>query len=110
MLSKNRRLDTNEFNSVYKNGKNVNLSVGYIKIVEFDGETKISCTASKKKVKNSVHRTKIRRRGYAAVKKVLDNLPSGYHVIWFLPAEALDVEFLELEKSVEEMICSLNSV
>jgi|AntRauTorcE11897_2_1112592.scaffolds.fasta_scaffold126158_1 ribonuclease P protein component len=110
MLSKTQRLQTNEFDFVYKKGKNVNTEVGYFKIAKITGKSKISCTVAKGELDKSTHRTRVRRRGYSAVEKYVDEIPSGYGVIWFLPKEAINVKHTQLKKSVQKMIQSLDSV
>lgn len=110
MLPKNKRLDANSFNLVYKNGKNVTGSVGYLKVLPDFGRTCVACTAGKRQTKNSVDRTRIRRRGYAAVEDLFEVLPEGMAIIWFLPPEAKDIELTVLKTAFKKMIESLSDV
>lgn len=110
MLPKHRRLDKKTFNIVYDEGKNISSKIGYFKVRKKTGKTRIACIASKKAAKKSTDRTRIRRRGYEAVGAYLDKIPDDFDIIWFLPAEVIDMEFSVLKKSVERMIESLNDV
>lgn len=110
MLPKNKRLETNSFDFVYKNGKNVNGTVGYLKVLPDFGRTCVACTTGKKQTKNSSDRTRIRRRGYAAASESFHLIPNGTAVIWFLPPNAKDVEFSVLTTAFKKMIESLSDV
>lgn len=110
MLPKKHRLDTDEFNLVYKNGKNVSSSLGYFKISRNNDNKKISCTASRKTSKKSVHRNRIRRRGYAAIEMFMENIPDDLHIIWFLPPESISAPPSSLQAAVKEMINNLDGV
>lgn len=110
MLPKKKRLDTNSFDFVYKNGKNVNGSVGYLKVMADFGRTSVACTTGKKQTKNSTDRTRIRRRGYAAAAESFDLISDGTAVIWFLPPDAKDLAFSELKNAFKKMIESLSDV
>lgn len=110
MLPKNNRLDENTFNFVYENGKNVTGAVGYLKVLANHDRTQVSCTTGRKQTKNSTDRTRIRRRGYAAVEESFDMIPDGTAIIWFLPPTALDLDFSTLSAAFRNMIESLSDV
>ncbi len=104
MLSKSQRMTQNEFDSVYDDGQSVSGSVGYIKFIEFNGKSKFSCVAPKNEVAQSTTRNQIRRRGYATLEEILDCIPEGYRIIWFLPASAEEIEFSELKKGIRKVL------
>ncbi len=110
MLPKKNRLTKKEFDMVYKNGKNIRGQVGYFKVLPWNKEIKIACAVSKKAVRKSAHRTRIRRRGYVAFEKKQASLPENTGVIWFLPQEAEEVDFSILLDSVSQLIQSLPTV
>jgi|AntRauTorcE11897_2_1112592.scaffolds.fasta_scaffold01440_2 ribonuclease P protein component len=110
MLPKKQRLCTDEFDLVYKKGKNVNSSLGYFKIRKNNDTKKISCTTSRKVTRKSVDRNRIRRRGYEAVQMFIDDIPEDMHIIWFLPPEALTTPPPSLQMAVKEMINNLDGV
>ena len=106
MLKKNRRLRKKEFNDIYDRGRNVSSSLGYFKVAEREGVAKFSCVSGKKDVKKSVDRTRIRRRGYAAIAEHLP-VPEGFGVIWFLPPEAQNCDFRVLSQAAKNLIDQL---
>jgi ribonuclease P protein component len=114
MFPRSQRLDKKKFNTVYNFGTNFPASVGYFKILQWkdsDQPTKIACVVARKQSKKAIDRNRVRRRGYAAFRRCLETLPElGYGVIWFLPPEALTIDFTVLKKSVEKMILSLDTV
>lgn len=110
MLPKKKRLNKKAFDFVYKNGKNVTGPVGYLKVLPNYGQQQVACVAVKKQIKNSTDRTRIRRRGYAAIEEHLDLIPEGMAVIWFLSPKAKDMEFSALSIAFKSMIESLNDV
>lgn len=110
MLPKNRRLGKKEFSTVYETGKNVSGEIGYFKITQQSGISQFACVAAKKETRRSVDRTRIRRRGYAAIRECLEMIPEGYGIIWFLPPLALDTSFQNLVSSVEEAVTTLQKV
>ena len=103
MLKKDRRLTRKAFNNTYDTGKNISADIGYFKVAPHDGPSQFACVSAKSDVKTSVNRTRIRRRGYAAL---ADNfpVPDGWRVIWFLPAAARDCDFSKLRKTARDLI------
>jgi ribonuclease P protein component len=110
MLDKNHRLDKKTFNQVYQSGTNIQSEVGYFKVLRLPGQSRFACVASKKDSHHSTTRTRIRRRGYAAIREHLQNIPTGFSVIWFLPPAAENIDFKTLSNAAGEMIFSLNKV
>jgi ribonuclease P protein component len=104
MLPKQNRLSQKEFDYVYNQGESVSGDIGYIKFLKTDTPTKVSCAVSTDAVKISVARTRIRRRGYAAVEKVVADIPSAYSIIWFLPANTDSKSFDDLRDSFTGML------
>ncbi|MEX2514570.1 MAG: ribonuclease P protein component [Candidatus Paceibacterota bacterium] len=110
MLEKKQRLTKEEFDLVYKNGKNVKSTVGYFKMLKNNDDKRVSCTTSRRDTKYSAHRNRIRRRGYGTIEKYFSDIPDGFWIIWFLPAEATDADSSLLDSSVKKMINRLDSV
>jgi len=88
MLPKKNRLSRKQFDHVYTDGVSVSGGIGYIKILRTEKPAQISCVVSSNEADTSVERTRVRRRGYAAVEKIINKIPSKYSIIWFLPARA----------------------
>ena len=108
MLPKKNRLSQKEFDYVYNQGESVSGDTGYIKFLKTDAPTKVSCAVSTDAVKTSVARTRIRRRGYAAVEKVVESIPPAYSIIWFLPANTDAKPFDDLRASFTDMLQAAN--
>lgn len=104
MLPKNNRLSQKKFDHVYNKGESVSGGIGYIKILQTDPPTRISCVVSGDEAKTSVKRTRIRRRGYAAVEEFIDDIPGQYSIVWFLPARAASVSIDKLRDSFVRML------
>jgi len=104
MLPKKNRLSQKEFDYVYNQGESVSGDTGHIKFLKTDTPTKVSCAVSTDAVKTSVARTRIRRRGYAVVEKVVDDIPPAYSIIWFLPANTDAKSFDDLRDSFTGML------
>ena len=108
MLPKKNRLSQKEFDYVYNQGDSISGDIGHIKFLKTDTPTKVSCAVSTDAVKTSVARTRIRRRGYAAVEKVVDDIPPAYSIIWFLPANTDAKPFGDLRASFDDMLRAAN--
>ena len=108
MLPKKNRLSQKEFDFVYNQGESVSGDTGYIKFLKTDAPTKVSCAVSTDAVKTSVDRTRIRRRGYAVVEKVVDHISPAYSIIWFLPANTDAKSFDDLRDSFGDVLRAAN--
>jgi ribonuclease P protein component len=106
MLAKRNRLTKKEFDTVFSAGSSVSGKVGYIMYVRDQSQetAKISCVVSGNEAKTSIKRTRIRRRGYAVVEDMLDNIPSDYSIIWFLPGQAESMQMSKLRESFSDIL------
>jgi len=104
MLPKKNRLSKKEFNQTYTHGENISGDTGYMKITKTHAPTKVSCVVSSNEADTSTERTRVRRRGYAAVEDSIDDIPDEYNVIWFLPASAESGSLADLCAAFTDML------
>lgn len=96
MLSKESRLNSNEFETIYETGRSTSGRLGYIKFGRIDNGPKVACTVPNQTDLTSVDRTRIRRRGYAVVADHFEKIPGNCGVIWFLEPEGLNISYPQL--------------
>lgn len=104
MLKKSNRLTSECFEKVYADGKSVAGAIGYMKIMHSDSCSGVACVAPQSEADSSVERTRIRRRGYAAVEQVFTDIPDNYGIIWFLDTTAINKDFDTLVDAFTDMV------
>jgi len=106
MLPKRNRLTKKEFNMVFSEGSSVSGKIGYIMYSRYQSQkiAKISCVVSGDEATTSIKRTRIRRRAYAVVEDMLDNIPGIYSIIWFLPGQAESIDIDNLRDSFTDLL------
>lgn len=81
MLAKKHRLNSVQFNAVFKGGKKKHGKDFMIIYVTSD-ETRLAVTISKKKAKKAVERVRVRRQIYEYIRKnLLQNMSGSYIVM-----------------------------
>jgi len=107
MLKKDQRLTAHQFDLVYEYGTDLAVPIGRLRVLYGKTGKKLSCTVSSSEVKTSVARTRIRRRGYEAVRAHLAEFPDSTWAIWFLPPKTKTVDFANLSAAFEEAVTKL---
>ena len=97
MLSKKYRfIGRREPRIVMKYGKSVRASGLQLKYLKNnDNKLRVSVVVSKKVSKSAPKRNRIRRRIYETLRKSIDEIPTGYNMIF----SVFDVDVAELEQS-----------
>ncbi len=98
MLPKKNRVDRKGVEKIFKEGEflsSPNLSFKYVKGVA--NERKISFVAPKSVAKLAVKRNLLRRRGYSALAKHLDQFPAGILAVFIFKKYQDDLSVLENE-------------
>ncbi|MCE9549036.1 ribonuclease P protein component [Candidatus Nomurabacteria bacterium] len=106
MLPKKHRADKKSVEEIFKNGKfinSTNLSFKFVLNKNLKLQ-KISFIVPKSTAKTAVKRNLLRRRGYAVLKKYLNDFPVGLSGAFVLKK---DVDSLELSKQVEFILNKL---
>lgn len=92
MLPKSNRLDRKLVETIFKNGRfvnSVNLSFKFIKNISINN--KISFIVPKTASKKAVVRNLLRRRGYAVLKKYINQFPSGLTGVFVFGKKSVEV-------------------
>ncbi|MFZ1019929.1 MAG: ribonuclease P protein component [Minisyncoccia bacterium] len=100
MLKKKNRADKKEIDLLFKSGKflnSPNLSFKFINSSRSDLDRRISFIAPKSAAKLAVKRNFLRRRGYDALKKYLDQFPAGILGAFVFRKYQDDVSIIENE-------------
>ena len=105
MLPKRNRLTRTKFDEVYEQGKKVSTDHLYAKAASTESSVpQVSVVVPKKIAKRATERNQLRRRGYGAVEKYFDILPSGTGVIIFLKSGVGELSSVELRSEVEKLL------
>ena len=122
MFSKKNRLEKKKVEQIFKQGKFVsspNLTFKYIAVspLSHPNKPKISFISPKTTSKKSVDRNLLRRRGYAALKKHIDQLPSNIMGVFIFSKKSQQVfggnknnknnPFLNLSKEIQVILKKL---
>ncbi len=97
MISKKNRADTGEVSQIFKNGKFLNSPNLTFKYIKIPGRLHISVVAPKNVAKLAVRRNLLRRRGYAALRKIIDHFPSGVTGVFVFKKPEENISILENE-------------
>jgi ribonuclease P protein component len=103
MLSKANRLSAKEFNLVVKTGREVYSPIFTIKYVPAS-DFKFSPSAPKKIFKTAVSRNRVRRRIYAAVRKIISkkNIKPNM-IVLIVKKDIKDIDHFHLVGATEEL-------
>ena len=95
-----------DFQKIIKEGKKIEKEFLVLKFSENSLEdiTRIGFIVSQKISKKAFLRNKIKRRLREIVKNDLENLKSGYDLIFFAKKAIKEKDFLEIEKIVKQML------
>lgn len=107
MLPKKNRVNTKEVARIFKEGKflvSSSLTFKYLK--NHHKEVKISFIAPKNVAKLAVARNLLRRRGYAVLKKYLDQFPAGLAGVFIFKKYQDDISVLEYE--IKNILAKIN--
>jgi ribonuclease P protein component len=107
MLPKNKRIPRKEFSYILKNGKRLNSPHFLLYIAKSHKDTdlsRFSFSISKKILKNAVDRNKHRRRGYAAVKNMIDSVKSSYFFFFSYKKGAYPLKFSIIESEIRNLL------
>lgn len=107
MLPKKNRVSTKEVDKIFKEGKfliSPSLTFKYFK--NTDKIVKISFIAPKNIAKLAVKRNLLRRRGYTALLKYIDQFPAGFVGVFIFKKYQDDVSILENE--IKNILTKIN--
>src|SRR3989344_3714448 len=98
MLPKKNRVNTKEVDKIFKEGRSLvslNLTFKYFK--NYNKEVKVSFIAPKSVAKLAVKRNLLRRRGYSALGKYINQFPVGITGVFIFKKYQDDISILENE-------------
>ena len=107
MLPKKNRVNAKEVNKIFKEGRflvSPNLTFKYVK--NQNQEIKISFIVPKSVAKLAVKRNLLRRRGYAALSKYLDQFPLGLVGVFVFKKYQEDI--LIIENEIKNILKKIN--
>ena len=107
MLSKKNRVNTKEIDTIFKEGRflvSPHLTFRYFK--NNDKEIKISFIAPKNVAKLAVKRNLLRRRGYSALEKHINQFPPGITGIFIFKKYQDDI--LILSNEIKTILAKIN--
>ena len=107
MLPKKNRVSTKEVDEVFKRGSSLSspsLSFKYLK--NKNKEVKISFMAPKSVAKLAVKRNLLRRRGYIALAKYINQFPLGF--VGVLVFKKYQDDILILENEIKSILSKIN--
>jgi len=85
MLPKHKKIPRKLFKNILTRGKIFHSANTTLRIKKNDSNnTVFSFVISKKVVKKSVERNKLKRQGYSIIKEFLDKIKSSYSYVFFL--------------------------
>jgi len=97
MLPKNNRVPRKTIDQIFKAGRSVNSPSLNFKFILKPGISQISVIAPKGVAKSAVKRNLLRRRGYSALRKQFQDVPSGIQGALILKSPTLTTELFEKE-------------
>jgi len=104
MLPLSQRIRRRDFDDIFKKGRfwqSDNVSLVTLKIEGPDSnKSKFAFSASKKVSKKAVVRNKLRRRGYAAIQKLISKTKPSFLAVFIFKKEADSLSFEEIEKEI----------
>ena len=106
MLPKKNRANKKQIEEIFKKGRFVSSSGLTFKFIICGGERVISFIAPKNIAKLAVKRNLLRRRGYSALEKHLDQFPAGI-IGAFIFKKSLD-SVLEIENEIKTILNKIN--
>ncbi len=107
MLPKKNRANTKEVDKIFKEGKFLNSSNLTFKYFRNNSkEIKISFIVSKNITKLAVKRNLLRRRGYTALKKHINQFPVGITGVFIFKKYLDDISILENE--IKDILSKIN--
>lgn len=110
MLSKKNRVSTKEVDKIFKEGKFINspnLTFKYFKNSnKGKEEVKISFFAPQNVAKLAVKRNLLRRRGYIALEKYINQFPAGLMGVFILKKYQEDI--LTIENEIKNILSKIN--
>jgi ribonuclease P protein component len=107
MLLKKNRASTKEVEKIFNDGRFINASFLTFKfLITQSKERKISVIAPKSVAKLAVKRNLLRRRGYTALKKYLDQFPAGILGVFVFRKYQDDISILENE--IKNILAKIN--
>lgn len=105
MLAQKNRLPRELFDPVWKNGRRLSSPLFSFQYVPAPlGEARFSAVVSKKVSKTAVGRTRIRRRIYNALAKIIPNLGTPIHAAFHAKPPALNATAAETEREISELL------
>lgn len=106
MLSKQHRLTKdNDFESVFKKGKNLDSEFLFLKLRKNGSEiSRFGFILSKKISKNAAVRNKIKRRLREIIRKELGNIKSGFDIVIVAKPKIVGKDYLEIREEVGGLI------
>jgi len=95
-----------DFKKIIEDGKKIEKEFLVLKFSKnsLGDVTRIGFVVSQKVAKKAFLRNKIKRRLREIVKNNLDNLKSGYDLIFFTKKAIKEKDFLEMKKTVEQIL------
>ena len=100
MLKKKNRLTTNEFETVFKNGKKTFSPLFLITFLEVRGQKKISVAISKKTEKTAVARVDSRRKVYKILQENFSDIVDNINVTILITKPIRGMEDDQLQKEL----------
>jgi ribonuclease P protein component len=107
MLPKKNRADTKEVERIFREGKFINSLNLTFKFVFVSGnKRKISFIAPKSVAKLAVARNLLRRKGYSALEKYLNQFPLGLLGVFVFKKSQTDIQIIENE--IKTILAKIN--
>ena len=107
MLPKKNRVDKKGIALIFKKGDFTTSPIFTFKFIRiYTGERKISFIVPKNVVKLAVKRNSLRRKGYLALKKYLNQFPSGILGVFVFKRPEEDI--LKIENEIKNILDKIN--
>ncbi|KKQ21388.1 MAG: Ribonuclease P protein component [Candidatus Nomurabacteria bacterium GW2011_GWA1_37_20] len=107
MLPKKNRADKKAVEEIFKKGKFIDsLNLTFKFLITPEKERKISFIAPKSIAKKAVERNYLRRLGYSALEKILNNFPAGIMGVFIF--KRYENNILIIENEVKNILNKIN--
>jgi ribonuclease P protein component len=106
MLKKNHKLDRSDFTTVFETRKvysSSHFTFRFAPVRSWD-EFGVSVVVSKKVEKLAVHRNRVKRRAYYALKVISENLEKPFKGIFVMKKSVREMDFYDLELELQNLI------
>lgn len=103
MLSRSRRLSTEQLDSVMKKGKISHSSLFLMRVFSGQTDTRIAAIAPKKTIKMSTTRNAVRRKVYNATKTLIREIIPGTHIALFAKQATTNAKLVDIENNIKTL-------